>query len=73
MKLLHIPNRPKILARKLQRIARRLRVENNARYLCVVTLNLDGTTDVWSHGYASLVERLGVLDLAKDALLHPPE
>lgn len=73
MKLLTVPNRPRILAKRLRKIARIFRAEENVRFFCLVTLNLDGTTEVFSHGHASLVERLGCLELAKDSLLNPEE
>lgn len=69
LKVLSLRSRPKQLAKDMREIARTIRQENAVRYFMVVTLRLDGDTDVWCKGSASQAEQLGVLLLAQDLVL----
>lgn len=72
-RLVAFPASPLAAARRLRQVARELEVARDGRYIHVAILGTDGTMRLLELGRASFVERVGLLDVAKDTILHPSD
>jgi hypothetical protein len=71
--ILAFPGSPLAVARRLRQIARDLEQSRDGRYVHVAILGLDGAMRLAEMGRASFVERVGLLAVARDTVLHPSD
>jgi len=71
--LLAFPGSPLAAARRLRQIARELEQSRDGRYVHVAILGTDGTMRLAELGRASFIERVGLLAVARDTVLHPSD